>query len=507
MVVAVEGIKDRESLREWLPDRPIEDARLIAFRAALRSLPLIVLAAPARKFGDAILLPTFRAHTAARFAGTWSNRAAEVRDVAYAAAANAADAARVTAADAADAAAYAARAAYADAAIAAAYAADAAAYAAQATDAVVYSAVCEDARRLEEGMAQISLAMSPLWPGNQRPDWFEEEWQILSQTMRELGDGWEVWIQRYQDIIDGKPADEETQLQIALIPEETWQQGAKVVNAEVARILAQGRSRPLAEADFKYNAQTNAMEMVPFDEDLSILSDEALQARLATLLKDLRDACMELARDIQLDKKQVPGSFRRDLNRYAREADRGPMDTRPGTLRRLGASLVRGAQDDDIREPLTDYLCPKLDEIVQQHLALQAKYHAGMFARMAPAENTVLDVTPEEADTRIGSAIETITGEAWQDLPRVPDELPEIVEQQREALRDMTARINLKEEGEERQRMIRAVEEGYFSLTATVSWFAVRTLEIVRKKATFTNIGSVASIIALLLTIYSMTTG
>lgn len=276
MAIAVADIKDYDSLSEWLQSSSMAGAQLLAFRSSLRSLPFIsratlpglpTFARKARKqsFTDSVLLPFFRAHAISRVASTWPASVLVLRK---------------TKGVALDAAAPNVRDAYARAAQSAAvevvnavtlrgsrHAIDTvgraialAAGASRASSvertimenvedkeyrdvgtsahAEIYSALRHDAQSFLDGEASEILAMSPLWPSN-KPDWFESEWRELSQIMRKVGDGWEVWIKWYQDIIDGKRADEEIQREITLIPDKTWKNSARVLNAEVARILGE----------------------------------------------------------------------------------------------------------------------------------------------------------------------------------------------------------------------------------------------------------------------------
>ena len=81
-------IADENGLKAWLKDGPPEFNCVLAARASLRVAPLLVEAlheeAKARR--AAIVLPGFRVLAAANFAGAWPMRAAEIRNVARAAA-------------------------------------------------------------------------------------------------------------------------------------------------------------------------------------------------------------------------------------------------------------------------------------------------------------------------------------------------------------------------------------------------------------------------------------
>lgn len=546
-------ITDSKSLQAWLKTRPPEDAVLIAARAALRVLPLVGsnLARNSERRRAEIVLPTFRAMAVASFAGKWPRLVTEVRAAADAAARPLSDAASTAAIGgdpkvviAALGAAFTAQAAAgsADTFDIAARTADYAAQTARRAEGgffsddfsddfakgdhtVIWRSVASDATALEGGSTLEALGTSPIWQVaydgmsvtfqrdavTHTPLWATEAWSAQKQHLLAANEDWQVWTDWYDAILEGRPLDPDLELKKALIPDDVWRQGPAVVNAEIARLIAEHGDGPtdsemgltpddglifpddsddpderldpeaithaLAQADFGYDTEADAMVMVPFLEDLPGLNEPERLQVLAARLGELRDACLDLADDIEFDQKQVPGGLRRDLSRYAREAALGPADARPGRLRWLGDSLVGARQDDDIRHGLGDYLLPKLDGIVRLHLRLQTTFHAGMLERMRPLEDARLEATPEQAETEVRDAIEQMRSEAWRDLPRIPEELPEIVDQQLEHLRDMATAIDLKPEGEERRRLIRQREEGYITIVATAGRLVVRTLE------------------------------
>ena len=523
-------ITDRESLEVWVKTRPPADAILIAARSALRVLPTVhgLVENNIVHHRSAVLIRAFRGAAVANFVGVGSKTGSPALQVAAGHAAkfvvvhtNSAQAANA-AAKAAEAAAYALRrdeqtimklhSAVVHSAIWAAEAADAADW-----PGGMWENISKDATTLESSLPQERRGIIPLWPGplfgeavfgldrfGGAPSWARSPWLALKNHLLSVNEDWHVWTDWYDAIVEGRNQDPSFELAKALIPEEIWNQGPSVVNAEIARLIDQyqptshvvggsivgpalgqhlapeaieAETRPLALADFRYDKPAHTMRMVPFPEDVAALDSAARRDTVSEQLSVLRDLCLSLARDILLDKRQVPGSLRRDLNRYAREAALGLDDARPGWLRTLGNALLRAQQDREIGFGLGDYLHPKLDEIVRMHLRLEATVHAGMLNRMAPLSDAELLATPEETEAEIEAAIETMRSEEWRNLPRIPDEFPGMIEQQLEQLRAMTATIDLQPEGVERARLTRHREESYITLAATTARLVVRVLE------------------------------
>lgn len=246
----MDEITNSDQLEAWLKDRPREDAVLIAARCALRVFPLL---APAiernpEEHRKTIFLPICRAMAVASVAGIWPTQAAGVREVADAASATArtatraaargATAAATDAADAARAAAFAAADAAFDAARAATDAARAATAATDAARAVFWKTVDDDANALARGWFHGKFNETPLWHAG-APRWVREPWHALRDDLLSAGDDWFVWVDWYQDRLDGKPANEELEVAKALIPNEIWKAGPATLNAEIARLIGE----------------------------------------------------------------------------------------------------------------------------------------------------------------------------------------------------------------------------------------------------------------------------
>ena len=154
-------------------------------------------------------------------------------------------------------------------------AARAAAYAAAAADAsaevailpgpsdtaTFWSAVSDDATRVEEGVAASDIAGSPLWQRqrfhyqffgpddirdhfnrspvaelvNEQPDQLQSSWQELKAALLAAKQDWDVWTDWYDDRLDGRVRNEERELAYVRIDDALWKQGPAIVNAEIKR--------------------------------------------------------------------------------------------------------------------------------------------------------------------------------------------------------------------------------------------------------------------------------
>ena len=90
----------------------------------------------------------------------------------------------------------------------------------------------------------ITLSSMSIWP-RAFPNPYHEFWARLKAGLLAIPDeNWQVWTDWYDDRLKGHPANEQHELARALLPNELWQQGPKVVNARIAEILAQKEEPP-----------------------------------------------------------------------------------------------------------------------------------------------------------------------------------------------------------------------------------------------------------------------
>jgi hypothetical protein len=248
---------------------PAKATAVVALRATMRVFPILALR-PTDAFG--FWLAKDRAHhtydicrcfQSSFFVNSLTKADADAADAAVFAA-RAAEAAAF-AARAADAAAFAARAAaaaaraaafacaptptrvYADAHayVAAAYGdADAAAAADAGTTDAILTDIAQVARQPRGARAKRDLLAQPLWPKEVPAD-AARLWTQLQKDLRGLGAGFEVWIDWYQDRLDGKSFDREIERQWALLSKEQLSQSTAEINAYLKGLRGRELTREL----------------------------------------------------------------------------------------------------------------------------------------------------------------------------------------------------------------------------------------------------------------------
>lgn len=248
---------NHDELESWIKTRPREDAILIALRAALRVFPFWASQmgeAWARKgdFSCSLLLRcsltsgVARSYSDAKFRAAASQSADAHAAAAYAARAAAAVVADAVSADAARAATYAARAS-------ASHSANSL-LAASAADAVEVATACLPIwRYVEEDVACLDngeeLLNSSIWYGDKPERIRTIEATALQNLTRETGDPNSFWHRWWRGAVSGQWLDWNLQREVALIPDDIWQQGPKAVMVAIAEIEA--RYAPAQQPDLE----------------------------------------------------------------------------------------------------------------------------------------------------------------------------------------------------------------------------------------------------------------
>lgn len=312
-------IRSRDNLELCLDGEPRQLAIIIAARAALRVVPLLVdLSSMRTRDLSSVVLPVLRAFAAPWAAAKYPAHSLEFRaDTAALAASFAASAA--DAADVAHAAFFAARTVDSAAAVVAAVdAADAAAYASANAEDAFWSALSADlgawsarqAGALLKDLIDYELWLTPT------PDALRSQRREFIDAFISRGEGWQHWLAWLEDRHVGFPADEEKELARLTLPEDLWEagtksiDGVKAVNAEIQRRFDEIDARRAREAAAEASPQLDAPPSPPplehgvrfdFDDEGLDLSpshadptststtQEKLHARLRRLLAELRD--------------------------------------------------------------------------------------------------------------------------------------------------------------------------------------------------------------------------
>jgi hypothetical protein len=242
----------------WVLDKPRDVAVVFASRMALRVAPLLagvrgLRGGAAEDFGEAVVLPVFRAMAAAWVAGQYPAHGPTVAHAADAACAAASfvaygprSARLASARSTANAASRAAGVAASNDPAAVFYnpdagrgAVDACLAATETTTPADFSAAARaDSEMIDNGASASALAALPLWSAG-RPGWAPEAWKRLEETLLAEDRDWQAWTGWYRARLEGEAAHEALEVARVLIREDMWQLGPRAVNAEIARLIAE----------------------------------------------------------------------------------------------------------------------------------------------------------------------------------------------------------------------------------------------------------------------------
>lgn len=469
---AAARIESREQFEQWLKKQPSEEGRriavLLAARAALRVLPAVAtevaLSGEREHIGQfiAFAFAAFRASAVAWVVGQYPEKADELRYVAGLAQSgadavvdNRIHALRPYASDYGDYA-FAVFAASRAAAIAAGrnerhavtdavgYALHADAYASVSEDVDfdVYNSVPRDTaglahkgtwRAFGDDVALISvggcrrLLGAALWRNDNGPAWCAKFWRALRAALP-ADENWQVWIDWYEDRLDGRSRGEAHELVFASVPEAEWDKGPAAANAWIKAHLPKRRElpRPLADVPSAFTFGWNASARIsifagaqnaaafPFapnagDHVSALDASRRLVERLLADLKTRRINCTRL-------------DYQQALERYAAD-----LPTTPGSgnlmLADAEARMLRDlfAAEVDILSPA---FAARLKIILQQHIALRAFYPEVARFYDAVQSGHLERPLPEDAVAGVGRTIAANTPRYFE--PEVSDGLRQV---------------------------------------------------------------------------------
>jgi hypothetical protein len=105
-----------------------------------------------------------------------------------------------------------------------------------------------DVEWIDDGRFPAHLASAPLWLSGTPPSAIDA-WRTLKAAMLDSHEDWQVWTDWYESRLDGSAANEALEVARALIDDEIWKQGPRVVNAEIARLIELHPPKPVKAPD------------------------------------------------------------------------------------------------------------------------------------------------------------------------------------------------------------------------------------------------------------------
>jgi hypothetical protein len=162
----------------------------------------------------------------------------------------------------------------------------------------VTAAAAVDVDVINAGRSGSELMRFPLWP-NRAPGWATEAWENLRAALLAADGGWKVWTDWYAARLTGDAGgqpNEALEIARATVPDEFWEQGPAVVNAEIKRLLAEHAGREAAA----FPTSESAFEAERVGRGARTGLRQAVLARPKCLMP-----CPARGRDLRRDFRQV----------------------------------------------------------------------------------------------------------------------------------------------------------------------------------------------------------
>lgn len=312
-----------------------------------------------------------------------------------------------------------------------------------AADAAAYAAGSMDATALEEGMEASQLARQPLFLGG-TPDWAERRWAMLCQHLDEApeDENWWVWTECYQARLDGDSTpNRELEKARVLIDTETWSQGSKAVNTEIARLINQPVEQRTPQArELEINPETGMIRGKSAEMQADV-PDGVSHAQLVKNICEKTAAQIRWLRDPQ--RWQQYSVLERYFDRIAEiqsAQELGPdslHDAYDATVRAIdyhsgpkSGELAESGELGELRHELSDGMSdlrhnyPDLDaRVVARHarraLALTDKQIAAIEQMLSAVEEIVEDEVDKELQEDV-EAVKDLVAEVPEDQRQLP---------------------------------------------------------------------------------------
>lgn len=365
---------------------------------------------------------------------------------------------------------------------------------------VVWNAISRDASIIEKTRGFEFCASRPLWP-NHVPEWAEAQWSnftsdFMSPELHDDKKHWRVWTDWYEERLWGKKYDLELENRKVNLPDAAWNRQADEINLGLLRTieirseeveaakdqltlfsLLDTKEIRAALADFEFNELKSIMEMVPFQDDHGGELGEVDKKNRTAALQDLFDSINDLTNDIIEEGKNVPRSVLNTLKRYADECLNDFDDIRPGRLWDLGALLHNARLDEDFEFSMGSLLFKSFEQTLDKHFDLMRDYFAATIARQRNVDDIeqVDGALPENLLEALEEAGEALKHSDWGALPAPSDEVPGVIGDQVDELKDLFDAAQYSQSEKTRQRLLATFWRKGKTAAVTLLRYAART--------------------------------
>jgi hypothetical protein len=217
------------------------------------------------------------------------------------------------------------------------------------------------------------LAILPLWRRG-LPDSMDRDWRTLKTMLNAENEGWEVWIEWYEDRLVGRASDVKIELLRSTLASEVLSRPAAAVNAKIRGAIDEWS---LLASDYRIPAQSAGPHFaLSTDLKIALAPPSEIDARGNNIgrLQELLPVVRQCAEDLagRLNANTHPELFR-NLARYRAVIADAPQSIAWGTVFGLGVRLDNAAAaarrkiEDRLQPPLEDAAQEALDSVLTLH--------------------------------------------------------------------------------------------------------------------------------------------
>lgn len=322
--------------------------------------------------------------------------------------------------------------------------------------------IFQDIEFLSDGGSPERLVSQPLW-GKTRPKDAAESWlRAKSVLLERHNEHWHVWTDWYDQRLDGVQANEQAELQVALLPSEIWESGPNHINTEIEAIWqSRAQTSPtdlpdlhkilghdelrIAISDFDYEDLSSLMMIVPFESDFPNDPDGVYFEDSRNFIEAIRGIIRDLESDIFDRQSNMDPRLSRYLQRYFKELSLDQEHIRPARLFDLSKTLHDILLDDDLIGSLDQHVVHQIERMLDYSREVLRGSFAGALSRMMLIENVapLNEAELEEAIDDFESLSLSVINREWDMLPPPSDEVIAIISDLRDEIHEVKSARDL----------------------------------------------------------------
>lgn len=343
-----------------------------------------------------------------------------------------------------------------------------------------------------------TLWAAPLWSA-EIPLEVRTKWEVLCNWMEREEAGWDIWIDWYNNLLNGGGGDRRLENSVTFVDQSDWNIGPHHANSVLKAMVRDRIQQVTSLSTFAESALSNKeqlsrsvsefdlddlsrlMRMTPFDGDIKLNHFDKGSKRIVELTSVLRDSTQDLLDDLQ--NTNASPQILRYLNRYNRELSESIENIRPGRIVHLSRSMNELLNDENVRDSLPNITSKIIDDLLQDNLLLLKEYFTGALYRLSNIETSpeLSAISIEEATHAIEEFTEKVASNHWDELPGIEPRIHEMLIDHTEQIKHLAQQYEFSPDPQRKERLKRYLWGDIQIGLATIVRLLLRSVQALHK--------------------------